>query len=311
MKRLDGNHAGHGPGALTPGFSPGRYPIVLLIGLGSSIVWLIFLSQEGRSSLARWMSLRSNEVTLQGLVLHPFFHYGRARSSPAEVRPISRDGGRPSGNGAVIENAPARSPVTRRAANEDLLAVLHIGSCLFALVYAGRLLEARWGTARFGVFFVFVTLGAAGVSIAVAALRQTPCVIFGTGAAAMGSLAVASTICEDGVVLRIFRCRHLIWAGIGVFAMGMVILEKARFPIFGAEVSALPQITGIGFGLLFSTLLPIYDRTQLERELDRRRDIRARVDRLLAKISTEGYQSLTAEEKTFLEEASQHYRRRV
>jgi hypothetical protein len=312
------NPSGRGQGAIAPGFSPGRYPIVLLIGLGSSIVWLIFISQEGRSSLARWMALRSDHVSLQGIVLHPFFHYaGRGSSRDPEPDASGLRSDRVSTE-PVVENVPAQSPVPRPIVDEDLLAVLHVGVCLLALVYAGRTLEARWGAKRFGAFFAFVTLGAAGVSLGVAALRQSPSVVFGTGAAALACLAVSSTLGENTVVMRIFRRRHLAWAGVFVIAAGMILLGRARSPIGAVDILVLPQISGIAFGLVFSALLPVYDRAHLDRELQRRREqeqriqeVRTRVDGLLKKISSEGYGSLTSEEKAFLEDASQHYQRRV
>lgn len=311
----------------------GRYPVVLLIGLGSSMVWLIFISQNGSSPLPIWLALRSDKVTPGSLVLHPFYHFSSHAGSRNAVRngaeegrgslirkvpgPPARSRSPSAGRGFVIEKAPTTSSDPAARPGWNLLAFLHLAVCLGAIFFSGRILEACWGSARFALFFALATLGSAAFTLALSAALARDVVIFGTGAGAFACLASFSTLQDERTVGRVFSARYLAWAVVFILAAVLAWLDgtgAARLSEEGAGVFMLPQVSGVGFGILFVVLLPSYERWLLERELAQRRaqqrkvhDMRRRVDQLLDKISNEGSRSLSREEREFLEEASKHY----
>lgn len=244
------------------------------------MVWLVWVGTDphGSSSPLRvWMVLEPGAPEIRALLLHVFFHHDW----------------------------------------------MHLCGSLAALAFAGRLLEARWGSCRFGLFFAFVAAGSALVALGVeslfpdmivpgdeAASRGT--VTFGSAAIGLASLAVLSWVDEDDWDLRWVSKRSMLWALILLGATGLVLLDQESG---GFRPFLLPQISGLLFGLIFVRVVPFGDRLLLRRQARRLRAeeervllIRQRVDQLLEKISVDGFDSLSPGERSFLEDASKHYR---
>lgn len=191
---------------------------------------------------------------------------------------------------------------------------LHLAATVVVLLYAGLRLEMRWGSIRFGVFYLSVTLLAAAISVFVDWIRGSPgSWIMGGAAVALASLTVLSVVEEDTLVLQLVSRKYLIWCILILGSTGLVLLDGSEDRLF-----LLPQISGILLGWLFTLVMPHGDRLLLLWELRRRRmeeervtRIRNRVEELLEKISVDGIDSLSEEERAFLKQASKHYRRRV
>ncbi|MBI4586733.1 MAG: rhomboid family intramembrane serine protease [Planctomycetes bacterium] len=204
---------------------------------------------------------------------------------------------------------------------------LHLFLTLLALVTCGRSLEMRWGTLRFGIFYLLVTSGSAGIALLVSWIMSRlqdgwfeRAWIFGGAAAALASMAAYSMVEEDRMLLQIFSRRFLIWALIILGGAGLMVLEQAGLSHRDqhSKVFLLPQISGLFLGWVYVHLLPHaasllarWRRHRQEAERDKVFHIRLRVDQLLDKISRQGRQSLSAEEEAFLKQASKHYKRQL
>jgi len=133
---------------------------------------------------------------------------------------------------------------------------------------------------------------------------------YGASGVALGCLVCMAVAFPDTYLFRgvSISLRQAIWALIFLGSAGLVLLGKWS-PFL------LPQVSGVGFALGFLWLEPRIqaqrNQWRRKREEDREvrvREIRRRVDQLLAKISTEGYDSLTARERNFLKHASKYYK---
>ncbi|MGH9360660.1 MAG: rhomboid family intramembrane serine protease, partial [Thermoanaerobaculia bacterium] len=189
----------------------------------------------------------------------------------------------------------------------------------------GGALERRWGSARFAAFY----LGSALISgltvyatdlcwrgFAPADAPQPPPLTLGASGAALACLTAYTLLVEDRPALLFITRRHLIWMGMLLGAAGLLLLEerrKASDP--AAPLSLLPQVAGIAVGAGLWLLMPGWDRfsrrraelQQSQRE-ERAFHLRLQVDRLLEKISRGGWESLSREERSFLQNASKHFR---
>ena len=259
-------------------------PIVLFVTLGNSMVLVgALVAQEGQtfqSPLAKWMVLEWPQMSATSLVLHCFFH----------PQP------------------------------------LHLVAVTIALLWAGRLLEARWGSLRFAIFYVLISISSALVGVFILEIGnvmnperapelQHPIALFGGGAVAMACLAVASKVEPDRSLLHWISSHYLFWIFIVLGATGLVVLETEVFDESNPRLFLLPQLSGLPFGLIFQWALPRIDdmleswaaarRRAAERELVK---MRIRVDQLLDKINVDGLDSLSSEERSFLRQASKHYK---
>jgi hypothetical protein len=94
----------------------------------------------------------------------------------------------------------------------------------------------------------------------------------------------------------------------------MVLLEyhdRSEFP--RTPLLLTPQLAGIALGAVLSMAIVRWDSATFAREERGRRpervlDIRRRVDQILEKISRDGMGSLSAEEHSFLRDASKVFR---
>lgn len=204
----------------------------------------------------------------------------------------------------------------------------HLSINLLILLTAGGALETRWGTPRFAVLSAFCLAGGLVSTLAFAPFVTAPgTVSCGSSSLAFGLLAVIGLELPQRRLLRhLPPPRYVVWILIfllAAFLMGLYGMEFGHGE-FGQGESGqgavhrlllLPHASGVALGMLFVSLEPWggrLTRRWAARRADARRDrvraIRARVDRLLDKISREGAESLSSGERAFLARASKHYR---
>jgi len=190
----------------------------------------------------------------------------------------------------------------------------HLLLVVVVMVVAGGVLETRWGTPRFAAFYFLTALGASAVTLLAAYLAdEKGAVSCGAGAVCLGSLvAIGYNYPDHRIIRSLPPMKHLVWIGVFLGAAGLALLDsRAR----ESRVLLLPQVSGVAFALLFVRLDPwcrkLVDRWRAKRDRERREKvatIRHRVDELLAKISSNGRESLTRDEERFLRYASKLYR---
>jgi membrane associated rhomboid family serine protease len=242
-----------------------------------------------------------------------------------------------SGQGTALEDSllSLDSPTLRGFLISHLFHVdgAHLGADILVLVLAGSVLEARWGTLRFLAFYLVCVWGTASVALLGAGASPAGGVSSGASGAALGSLLALGLLYPEHRVVRLAPpAKYLVWALIFLGATGLLLLEGRPVEGFGGfheeeggggpgrggpapVLAVLHQVTGVAFALLVISLEPWRARVaatwRKRRETERRErlvELRRRVDQLLAKISDEGAESLTRDERTFLERASKHYR---
>jgi membrane associated rhomboid family serine protease len=186
----------------------------------------------------------------------------------------------------------------------------HLILVVLLMFSAGGVLESQWGTPRFVVFYLFTMSGSVLVTVATAALLQTKEPTCGAAGVSIGALVGAGYLYPEYRLARYApAAKHLAW--MMVFLAGAVL----AFLHTSEGLFLFPQVSGAGFAVLFLALEP-WSRRLMTHWKARRRElrmkqvvaIRHKVEDLLAKISEEGYESLTRDEKSFLREASRHYR---
>jgi membrane associated rhomboid family serine protease len=200
---------------------------------------------------------------------------------------------------------------------------LHLGLNLLVIIGAGSLLESRWGTLRFLSFYLVIATGAGLVTVlagrlalAAGAFPEEELISSGASAVSLGCLGALAALHPRRLVLRVLAARHLLWALMLLGGAGLALQDAA-----GASVDAplrpflLPQISGIGFALLFLRTGPLargilesWRRRRARWHQERLLRLRQRVDELLDKINSRGYESLSAGEKFFLRQASRHFK---
>ncbi len=186
---------------------------------------------------------------------------------------------------------------------------------LLVVVCLGRLLESRWGTPRFLVFYFVCSWGGTVATLASGGWfgGGYSC---GSSSLALGSLVATGVLFPDVRWGSLPRVRYLVWSAIFLGGAGLYLIET---PISAAGVELrpilLPQLAGVPLALGFTWALPRYEqwlllRRERSEEMHRRnvREIRRQVDHLLDKISAHGYDSLSGDELTFLRDASKHFR---
>ncbi len=135
----------------------------------------------------------------------------------------------------------------------------------------------------------------------------------GASSVALGCLVSVGVLYPSARLVRwVPPNRFLVWAGIFSVCGVLALIERYSGD---PKLYLLPHAVGVPLALAYLSIVPRYDRwvvrrhQRLEEEQRIRvREIRSRVDRLLEKISAEGYESLSPDELHFLRNASKHYR---
>ena len=198
---------------------------------------------------------------------------------------------------------------------------------------AGGILETRWGTPRFLVFYVSVvglstggSLIAGQMAVATGFFQEAVVdapggssgpVSYGSSGFALACLVAAARYTPERVWLGFFPARRILWALIIIGAAGLALLDSLSADGDGSRrLFLLPQVSGVVIALAWLHLDPFCDRrvaawraSRELRESERVGQIRHRVDELLDKISSRGYDSLSADERSFLRHASKHFKR--
>ncbi len=191
---------------------------------------------------------------------------------------------------------------------------LHLVTNSLVILLLGMILESRWGTPKFLAFYFSCAWGSSSFCLIMArSLGLENGYTCGAASVALGCLVSVGFLHPDTRPVRwLPPSRYLVWVGIFVCCGVLVLVE--RHPLHGT-LYLLPQAIGVPLALAFLSISPWYDRWLVRRrqrfEEEQRlrvREIRSRVDRLLEKISAEGYESLSPDELHFLRDASKHYR---
>ncbi len=271
-----------------PGKGRIRLPLSFLISAVCVALWLIARSGSRgvdlrQTRLWEWMTFDTAHPARPGLLIHPFLH----------------------------------------EAWHHLLTVVTI------LATFGRILEERWGTLRFGLFYLGAAL-VGGISVLLVDLCRSGtaagtggvaggAIALGGGASALACLAAYSVVVDDGVLMGWITRRQAIWAAIILGAVGLVALEEPSGDAGPSRLLLTPQLAGIAWGLVACLPRPLAGpqrgrasvanparRPELVREDTV--EIHHRVDEILSKISRSGMESLSREERSFLQSASKHFR---
>ena len=157
---------------------------------------------------------------------------------------------------------------------------IHWAVTLLAFFAAGMVLEPRWGTLRFGAFFLFVTLASSLVALAAEGIRAAfipgagGARVFGGAAVALAALTAWSQVEDDRRVLGGILRKHALWCAVLLGSTGLVFLDRSD----GApRVLLVGQISGVFFGWAFTRFLPRWDGYVLGRGRMRRKDEEERV----------------------------------
>lgn len=229
----------------------------------------LILSLLGRGEANDWQRLRFDEVSLEGFLTSHLFH---------------TDG-------------------------------LHLVTNSLIVLLLGMILESRWGTLRFLVFYFFCAWGGSAFCLLLAKVLGVNGFTCGASSVALGCLASVGFLYPDARLVRwVPPNRFLVWVGI-FFVCGMLALVEREVVEEALPLYLLPQVVGVPLALVFLSTVPRFDRWLIRRQQRleeeqrlRIREIRSRVDRLLEKISAEGYDSLSPDELHFLRDASKHFR---
>ncbi len=271
-------------------------PISVLIGMVCIVLWLIADGGRGhdihRTQLWEWLTFDAAHPARPGLIIHPLLH-----------------GSWP-----------------------------HLLAVVITLATIGRFLENRWGSIHFGIFYLGAALVggvavlvvdlcrggtaagvAGGVDVADGRGAAGGPFALGGAAAALACLSAYSVLVEDGVLMGWVTRRQAIWAGMILGSAGLVALEGPVGDGAGTRLLLTPQIAGIAWGLIACLPRP-QGRPRREdgsaAKSSGRPDVlhedaiemHQRVDEILSKISRSGMDSLSLEEKSFLQSASKHFR---
>ncbi len=190
-----------------------------------------------------------------------------------------------------------------------------IVNCLLILVL-GTVLESRWGSSRFVLFYLLCAWGGTTATIVVGQLLEVHGYSCGASSIALGCLlGVGYSFPHDRIWRWLPANKYLVW--IAVFVGAALLAEMQIRAGDGGGLGPpylLPQTIGVPLALVFFAFLPRLDAwndARRERLVEEQRarvlQIRERVDELLEKISTEGYGSLSPKELSFLRRASKHF----
>jgi len=193
---------------------------------------------------------------------------------------------------------------------------LHLVVNLLAVVLIGMILESHWGTLRFLCFYLLCAWGGTLVTLLMSQIFTADGYSCGASSVALGCLVVYGFLFPQTRPARwVPASKYLMWTAIFVGAGCLILLPSLGPHVDEGNPYYLPQVAGVPLAIGFLWLLPIHQRwltARAERraaaERQRVRDIRKRVDQLLEKISTDGYESLSRDELSFLRDASKHFR---
>lgn len=206
--------------------------------------------------------------------------------------------------------------------------ILHIGMNMFMLWMFGRDIEQHYGPKEFLRFYLATIVVGSVVWCLVENLAGTPgyAGMYGASGAVCGVLALFALNFPRRTILVMFVIPVPAW-GVVLFMVVINILESVGDN--GSNVAYMAHLGGFGFGFLYFWLGLNFGRMlpagfSLSRLLKRQPRLRVHrpsdgddtdrtsgeVDRILAKIHSEGESSLTKKERRTLEDAARRYQQR-
>ena len=182
---------------------------------------------------------------------------------------------------------------------------LHLFFNMFALFIFGRELERAWG----GKFFIIYYL-TCGISAGLISALVSPHLMIGASGAIYGLLIAFGMLYPNRLLLLYFF--------IPIKAKYLVILF-AIFEFFaslgspGDHIAHSAHLAGMAVGFIFLKVKQLIETgrvNKMQREFRQRTELEGEVDRILAKLSAFGPESLTERERRLLNEASEFYKNR-
>jgi len=188
---------------------------------------------------------------------------------------------------------------------------LHIIFNMFVFVMFAPEVERAMGAKRFGILYFGSGIVAALVSCVALMFSRTP--IIGASGAILGVLAAYGSLFPNRILrfLLVFpmKAKHFV----------LLIAALEMLAVFMGNQDGIASITHLGgfaAGILYmkyewtlrSAMLRTVDR-HYDRARESDRQIRARVDQILAKVNREGIKSLTWRERTFLKRAGKRFKK--
>jgi membrane associated rhomboid family serine protease len=193
--------------------------------------------------------------------------------------------------------------------------LFHILFNMLILWMLGSDVARRLGPRTFlGLYFgAGIVAGLAYAAFAVFTSITNPCI--GASGAVMGVVVYAGLLFPDRTILFMFvfpmRLRTLVWVIVGIDLFYFVFAS-------GTQVAHVAHLGGALFGWIHYRHAHVIERwfAQMEVKAEQQRmreteHMRAEVDRLLEKISSDGLGSLTEKEKRFLKRSSRHFEKKV
>lgn len=238
----------------------------------------------------------------------------------------------------MLQFAPGQSPTRPWTFLSYMFvhgSLLHLAGNMLLLFVFGPPVERRMGSRAFVLYYLYCGMGAAALSVGLSSVLQVPPMIGGSGAVLGVALAFAFAWPDVELVFAPLPLR--ISARTLVVLLALADLGLAAWSEGGA--AHVGYIGGLAAGYIFFRIQSLTSRrSQKEPKTVTRRPVMApipvrqgtpaaevrpamarpevreeyssdEVDRVLDKISAFGIQSLTAEERRFLDEASKRKRK--
>jgi len=196
--------------------------------------------------------------------------------------------------------------------------LLHVGFNMFALWMFGTQIESTWGTRRFLRYYFITGIGAGIVNVLFSAGSMIPTI--GASGAIYGILLAYGLLFPNNLILLYFFIPMKAKYFVMLFAAMEVFMTVSYSSSDG--IARYAHLGGMAVGLLYLKG-PLWYRTLMGRTKEKQKTrkeaiqikfdarhltdieaIRGEVDYLLDRISRVGYENLTEEEKSRLEEAS-------
>ena len=208
----------------------------------------------------------------------------------------------------------------------DPVSAQHVIFNMLALFFFGRAVEMYLGPKRYLALYLGAGVFASLIYTLWSFLVGNHIPALGASGAVYAVLAWMALQQPRATVYLMMIIPMPMWLAVGVFIIGMELLQLGGD--FTGAGSAVAHLSGAAFGAAFWWLLPRFaragtwrsvpsrpqaPRAQAPSDLEdahRRTAMRMAMDRLLDKVHNEGIDSLTDEEKAFLERASRELRGR-
>lgn len=192
--------------------------------------------------------------------------------------------------------------------------IFHIFFNMLVLFFFGPMLERMWGSKRFLIFYLVCgMMGGIVYPILVGLNVLGVGTLVGASGAIYGMLA-AGAIMFPNMQIYVFGVFPLPF---GVFAVLTVIISMLNFLEGNNAGGEAAHLAGMAAGAVYVLWGPSVQKIRgdinqgrWEKKIQQQKDFQAEVDRILAKVSQNGVNSLSGREKKILKKASEIEQRR-